>query len=824
MGIYDPAQNFSAIYVDGLLINSDTAATSSLSFTGYKSYIANNKYLSNQFNGDLDEIRIYNYPLSESEIVAMFEDAIPLFVYAGSDELAPLNSLFSLNGIVSGEYDAILWSQISGPGTADFSDDSVVNPDVQFDLSGIYELELSVTVGCVELCDTVIISASDKHLLAHWDFDNAAVTADVPDVTGNGYNTVCSGSSVNTVAGFMYGSTAAVRTREPSVYWQIGESASLHPDIRDLANGVTITLWFRLPDSGVSADFTRALSIEDGKLDLSFMTDGRIRFIKPTGTIYSTPNYYNDDRWHLFTGVYDPLNNYSGMYVDGQLINTSDALYSEFSFTGYKSYIANNKYLSNQFNGDIDDIKIYNYAFSDSEVESLYASDNPFQIDAGPRDFTCLGSYNLNAEIVGTWTSVLWSQISGPDSAVFSDTQIEDPVVTFAAPGIYELQITAVQYDRVMDDTVKIYVYSSLTPQLISHWNFDGLASSPDMLDMTGNGYDAVCSIANPVAVSGYIWGSSGAANLYSTPAQWSILESESQDLTYGYTLSAWLKVPADESDEIIYFCPTDVELVTSQAERARWISSDSIVYGTTLVNDDKWHHVVAIYDPINNSNALYLDGVLDAETDVFQGEFGFDGSEALIGGKSGLGDFDGCLDDIRLYRNAMTAGEVELLFADTVPIYVDAGADIDLASIAENAVLHASIIHHALPVTISWSVVEAPGSQAIVTFSNPHAADTTASFSEAGTYLLNIEVDNGSLTVCDNISVNITEWTCQDVIDAGLIMSADLNSDCYVDINDLALMASAWLSQNDMDDFAGLSEYWLDCNNPADPACFWPF
>ena len=80
---------------------------------------------------------------------------------------------------------------------------------------------------------------------------------------------------------------------------------------------------------------------------------------------------------------------------------------------------------------------------------------------------------------------------------------------------------------------------------------------------------------------------------------------------------------------------------------------------------------------------------------------------------------------------------------------------------------------------------------------------------------------------------------TCADVFDGGDRLDSDLDSDCYVDLQDLMVFASNWLftdcitpdnCQNadfaptdgvvDFLDFADLAQQWLLCNNPQDVGC----
>ena len=52
---------------------------------------------------------------------------------------------------------------------------------------------------------------------------------------------------------------------------------------------------------------------------------------------------------------------------------------------------------------------------------------------------------------------------------------------------------------------------------------------------------------------------------------------------------------------------------------------------------------------------------------------------------------------------------------------------------------------------TPTWSKVSGPGT---VTFGNPNAVDTTATFSAAGTYVLRLSVTDSALTATDDLTV----------------------------------------------------------------------
>ena len=90
-------------------------------------------------------------------------------------------------------------------------------------------------------------------------------------------------------------------------------------------------------------------------------------------------------------------------------------------------------------------------------------------------------------------------------------------------------------------------------------------------------------------------------------------------------------------------------------------------------------------------------------------------------------------------------------------PPAVDAGPD-QAVTLPAAASLDGTVTDDGLPnppgqMTTTWSRFSGPGA---VTFANPKAVDTTASFSEAGTYVLNLAAYDGEAGVSDNVTVTI--------------------------------------------------------------------
>jgi len=108
----------------------------------------------------------------------------------------------------------------------------------------------------------------------------------------------------------------------------------------------------------------------------------------------------------------------------------------------------------------------------------------------------------------------------------------------------------------------------------------------------------------------------------------------------------------------------------------------------------------------------------------------------------------------------------------------VDAGQN-QTITLPNSASLNGNITDDGLPqpanLSITWSKVSGDGN---VTFSSPNSAQTTATFSSAGTYVLKLEANDGELTGEDIITITVNPAAAQNqapIVDAGANQSITL-------------------------------------------------
>jgi len=131
-------------------------------------------------------------------------------------------------------------------------------------------------------------------------------------------------------------------------------------------NNFTVTGWFKTTNQGVVYSFGASSSIRQIQIDVNGA--GTVEFYAG-GVLLPYSSGYNDGKWHHITGVATTTTMF--LYVDGVLKNSqavgtgTDATYGAEigSRTGGTGYL---------MNGQIDDVRVYNYALTSEQVKTLY--------------------------------------------------------------------------------------------------------------------------------------------------------------------------------------------------------------------------------------------------------------------------------------------------------------------------------------------------------------------------------------------------------------------------------------------------------------------
>jgi len=331
----------------------------------------------------------------------------------------------------------------------------------------------------------------------------------------------------------------------------------------------------------------------------------------------------------------------------------------------------------------------------------------------------------------------------------------------FSANGVYVLRLTAGdgQLETSRELTVVVNALASLTTGLQAHWRMDE-TSGTTAADSSGN--------ARNGAVSGAAWTSGRFSNGLSFDGVDDIV-SYTSPVAPQVSFSAWVNTTGNgesTTPRIIATPAYNVRIrradgaIALEAERATTASEWRSELNSHT--DNTWHHVVVTYDSATGATpAIYIDGQPQTVTLVVTGSGAQDPSNGPgFIGNSGGGSRTllGRLDEVRMYNRVLTATEALALSfgppTNTAPL-VNAGPD--RGGSGGGAVsLNGTVSDDGQPgptVSNLWTVFSGPGA---VTFANPQAPTTTATFELPGTYILSLHSSDGSVKVFDQMTVTV--------------------------------------------------------------------
>ncbi len=160
--------------------------------------------------------------------------------------------------------------------------------------------------------------------------------------------------------------------------------------------------------------------------------------------------------------------------------------------------------------------------------------------------------------------------------------------------------------------------------------------------------------------------------------------------------------------------------------------------------SDGNWHHIALIYDGVNTSHTLYLDGVQAATSNTAPSSIADHFSFGGIGGKLSGNDsfensadayFTGKMDAFAVYDTVLTALDVQISACENQQVVANAGLDVTICE-GDSTVLSASGGS-----TYLWNTGETTASIVV----NPNVSTTYV-----------VSVSDGSITDTDEVTVNV--------------------------------------------------------------------
>jgi hypothetical protein len=366
-----------------------------------------------------------------------------------------------------------------------------------------------------------------------------------------------------------------------------------------------------------------------------------------------------------------------------------------------------------------------------------------------------------------------WSRTSGPGNVIFADPAAAITTATFSMPGIYTLELSASDGDRVGKGKVKINVLadSGADPAWAGYWPFDNNANDQQLANNGNLRGNPVFSV--DTAPTGTI--NTHSIDLDGSGDYIEIAHHASLNATDGSTISLWVKprtypgfVPAGNDWSALL----SKGLTWGQENYSVGFGAYFYVFGTgsgtkvpaiddAMRTPNNWYHVAVVVEPASEQAKIYINGVLDQRV-IAVATGGTNNDPVFIGQYSpGATTIDGKIDDVRVYTRALSdteiAAQVPGASVNAAPS-VNAGADKQV-SLSSGVTLNASVFDPSGPATgnvarwTAWRKLSGPGR---VTFNNLYATNTAAAFSHAGTYTLELRASDGVSLVHDTVEITV--------------------------------------------------------------------
>jgi len=364
----------------------------------------------------------------------------------------------------------------------------------------------------------------------------------------------------------------------------------------------TVSVWFKNTGSGIQIVVEHEAISVPNDWGVFVDSDGTLKYFGTWSVDQSNDSNYNvrDNLWHNIIIVRSSVLDRRYFYVDGVLVfNVADTQTGTNNPDGVLAIGARIANLSLFFNGLIDDVRIYNRALTADEIKRLYRIGGTLKLG----DSKSLNTNSLTSGLVGYW-SFDESTHGTTSVADLSGNNNRGHLINGPQKAIGKIG-QGLSFDGVDDQVVlpTSAVLSMTSSVTVSAW-----------IRRQGN-----AATYARIFEHGMV---SGAPNL-----EYSLIIDNTDKLAFGLTTGG----VADET-------PSNATLP-----------------------QNVWIHVVGTWDGTNKR--LYINGSLD-RTIAQSGTITEQNNTNTLGYRIGpMHNFNGLIDDVRIYNRALSADEIKRLY-----------------------------------------------------------------------------------------------------------------------------------------------------------------
>jgi RHS repeat-associated protein len=812
---YNKVTGEAFIYSNGIVAGHSFFPAGLSAQTSYDLYFGGNPNERVPFSGILDEVTFYNRPLAYPEVTSIYSAGIlgksPLLMHSAptvtapsSEVVAGIGSTATLGGTDADDNlpfgaPASHWSLVSGAGTVTFGNSSSAATTATFSATGAYLLELSGSDGFTQPAD-----AFTEVLVGGGSAQPPAGIADWWPGNGNPHEVVHGNHDVQLIdgAGYATGKVLDGFIFQNAAYGKV--SASPDMDIGQSGAGFTVEFWMR-PDKVNQGGFEIIdWSSANTTQGVRLVTDasGTIPIFSLTDTTGGTHNLnsslsFTQGQWLHLAFTYNKVTGETFVYSNSAVAGHAFFPAGLTAQTSYDLYFGGNPNERVPFSGMLDEVTFYARPLANSEVGAIYAAGglgkSPLLghqapvVSAGANQ--AIASTAVSATLDGSVTddnqpfgppTAQWSLVTGSGTVSFANANAASTTATFSAPGVYQLQLAGSDgITSPVTASVEVVVGSGTVqpPSGIADW-WPGNGNPHELIH--GN-HDVQLFNGATYAVGevldGFLLAGAKAYGMIPASPDMDIGQSSA-----GFTAEFWMrpdKVNQGGFEIIDWSNPSTVQgvrLITDGSGTVPIFSLADTSGATHNLNSSanfggrqgQWIHLAFTYNKATGEADIYFNGAPAGQSFFPAGLTAQTSYDLYFGGNPNEAvPYTGMLDEVTLYTKPLAAGEVAAIFAagadgksaagiNQAPLVSLSASFSAFAGIATQ--LTATATDDGLPnppgmLTYHWSLVSGPGT---ATFGTPNAAATSATFSAAGTYVVNFTASDSILASSPNTTVTV--------------------------------------------------------------------
>ena len=628
------------------------------------------------FQGDLDDVRLYDRALSAGEIAALAETPNQAPLCSGvSLSTAQDTAADAAPDCTDPDGDALSYAIVDQPGHGTAS---VVADQLHYVPEAGYTGDDAFTYQATDgeldsntaTVGVTVTPPGDPSLIAYWTMDEtggatAHDTGAAPanDAALSGSPTFGTGRIGNALS--LDGSTQ---------YGTVADEASL-----DITDAITIAAWVR-PEKFATQDLIAKDingSVDGYQLSLATTKGGSssqrafVRFNQATSgddvRVNAATMYPIDGTWMHLAATYD--GSIIKLYVNGALEGSlpwAGTIATNATALGIGAQSDDTRW----FQGDLDDVRLYDRALSAGEIAALAETPNQAPLCSGvslstAQDTAADAAPDCTDPDGDALSYAIVDRLRHGTASVAGDQLHYVPEAGYTGDDAFTYQATDGELDS-NTATVGVTVTPPGDPSLIAYWTMDETGGA--------TAHDTGAAPANDAALSGSPTFGTGrignALSLDGSTQYGTVADEASLDITDAITIAAWIEPAKLATQHLVQKgtmgAPNGYELSLASTGKVFFRLNNTAatrIDSTTLYPTDghTWMHVAVTWD--GSDMRIYVNGVAEGGTVAGPAAIATNSNPLVIGAVSDLTyKFQGAIDDVRIYNRALSAGEIAAL------------------------------------------------------------------------------------------------------------------------------------------------------------------